>query len=73
VEVFVSDAARRPLRPNAVSVRLDRGAELALEWRDHRFVAADEDDATMIEVRVVLAAGVEFTGSFDFVNSGPPL
>ena len=72
MEVFVSDAARRSLRPSAVSVRLDRHAEIRLEWRDHRFVAADESDATLIEVRVAVAEGAEFAGSFDFStdNSG---
>ena len=71
MEVFVSDAARRSLRPSAVSVRLDRHAEIRLEWRDHRFVADAEDNANTIEVRVVLGGGTELAGSFDF--SAPPL
>lgn len=67
VEVFVSDATRRPLQPTAVSVVFDRQAEVPLEWSDHRFVGADRSAARQIEALVTLA-GTKLALSFDFAD-----
>jgi hypothetical protein len=39
VEIFVSDALRRPVRPASARMLLDDGTERPLTWRDHRLVA----------------------------------
>jgi hypothetical protein len=66
LEVFVSDAQRRPLAPQSGRVLFDGGHEAALVWEDHRLVAADRPAATVIDVRVVLTEATTLGLGFDF-------
>jgi hypothetical protein len=66
VEVFVSDAWRRPVRPDRGSVVFDNGRAERLSWHNHRQVAIDYADATDIKVEVVLADGSALMTSFAF-------
>jgi hypothetical protein len=65
VEVFVSDAARRPVRARAGRVVADGTRAVALAWRDHRLQGADVPDATRMDVEVALAGGERISVAFD--------
>jgi len=66
VEVFVSDANRRPVQPRDGRVVFDRRQETQLTWADHRLAGADQPAAQEIEARVTLSDGTELAISFDF-------
>jgi hypothetical protein len=65
VEVFVSDARRRALRPKAGWLVLDRGASVALAWRNHRLVGALPVEVEEIEAVVVLEDDTRLALSFE--------
>jgi hypothetical protein len=64
LRVFVSDALRRPLRPQRGDVRFDDGERLAMEWRTSHFsirresprfatdLSIELDDGMVLEARV---------------------
>jgi hypothetical protein len=54
LEVHVSDAWRRPVRPLALHAVVDGGPSLPLEWQGHRFVGAYAGRAHEIETIVTL-------------------
>ena len=66
VEVFVSDAWRRPIRPASVGARFDGGDVVALRSEAGRFVAEDLPGAAEIEVAVSLSARETLSTTFDF-------
>lgn len=70
VEVFVSDANRRPVTPQSGRVVFDRRKEVQLQWQDHRLTAVDRP-ATIVEARVRLVDGAELALSFDFAERQP--
>jgi hypothetical protein len=57
VEVFVSDARRRPLRPAEGWLFLGAGDRVPLHWEDHRLTAAADPDARGAQAVVVLMDG----------------
>jgi hypothetical protein len=65
VEVFVSDARRRPLQPREGWVRFDGASMQSLAWRDHRLVGADRVEARTIETEVLLHDGTRLATSFE--------
>ncbi len=65
VEVFVSDASRRPVQPRSGRVIFDSTATEPLAWKNHRLIAGDRF-ATEIEAQVVLPDGQNAAISFDF-------
>ena len=54
LEVFVSDARRRPLRPREGRIVFDQIDSAPLRWEQHRLVARDQAEAREIETVVVL-------------------
>ena len=71
VEVFVSDAVRREVRPQRGWVVFDRSATTPLAWEDHRLVGPDRGGAREIEARVILPDTSELAISFDFTGDTP--
>jgi hypothetical protein len=57
VELFLSDAVRRPLRPQAGSVALDGGGRVPMQWREQRLVAALEAGMRVDRYALTLPAG----------------
>jgi hypothetical protein len=57
VEIFASDARRRPLHPRAGTVVFDAARRAPLRWRDRRLVADDDPAARELEAFVVLPDG----------------
>jgi hypothetical protein len=70
VEVFVSDAFRRPVRPHDGRVVADGERVVALAWRNHRLEGPDVPGAARMDVAVALADGETRTITFD-VSPGP--
>ena len=68
IEVFVSDARRRAVRPKDVSATFDHHATEALAWERQRFVGPDESAARQVEARVVLPDAATITVGFDFTE-----
>jgi hypothetical protein len=66
VEVFVSDAKRRPIVPASGRVVFDRETEASLAWENFRLTAPDRQATVLLETRVILADGGELAMSFDF-------
>ncbi|HZO16204.1 MAG TPA: hypothetical protein VFB62_23180 [Polyangiaceae bacterium] len=66
VQVFVSDARRRPIRPREGRIVFDQVKSVPLAWRDHRLIAQDQPDAREIETAVVLHDGTSLTIAFVF-------
>jgi hypothetical protein len=64
VEIFVSDALRRPLRPSAGRMLLDDGTERPLVWREHRLVTSRVPDAGGAVYEVTVADGPVLTTRF---------
>lgn len=64
VQVFVSDAWRRPVQPARGSVTFDSGVPQPLTWRNHRLVGADQDNAITIGVEVAIGNGTQVVTSF---------
>ena len=54
LEVYVSDAERRPLRPLAARVTFDDGAPHELAWSGYRIVAARPQRYAWADYRIVL-------------------
>ena len=71
VEAFVSDAWRRPVRPDEARVVFDQTDTARLVWKDHRLIGADKGKASVIEVVVVLTDGTRLATSFDFSQPDP--
>lgn len=46
IELYLSDASRRPLRPTSSSVAFDGGRETSLAWRSYRSVVPKPPDST---------------------------
>jgi hypothetical protein len=65
VEVFVSDARRRPLQPRQAWIVFDGATTAALTWNGHHFVGADLAGARAAETVVVLEDGTRLALSFD--------
>src|SRR5262249_42581535 len=69
VEVFVSDARRRPLHPLHGWAVFDRGQARPLAWTDHRLAGDDVVGARAIEAIVVLEDGTRLALEFDYSNA----
>lgn len=54
VELYVSDAARRPLRAVSATIMYDGGPEQPLEWSGYRLVARKPTHYDWADYRVVL-------------------
>jgi hypothetical protein len=54
VELYVSDAARHPLRAVSATIVFDGGAEQALEWSGYRLVARKPAHYDWADYHVVL-------------------
>jgi hypothetical protein len=65
VEVYLSDAWRRPLVPVAGQLVFDRVHPTELRWVGHRLVGADRADARTVEATVVLDDGTRLALGFD--------
>ena len=65
LEVFVSDAARRQVRPHAGRVVADGTHTVALAWRNHRLQGDDVPGARRMDVAVALADGETLSVGFD--------
>ena len=66
VQVFVSDAWRRPVQPTSGTVTFDGGTSQPLAWRNHRLVASDHDPARTIGIEVAIRDGTRVATSFAF-------
>jgi hypothetical protein len=71
VQVFLSDAWRRPVRPERGWARFDGSAMQPLVWRQHRLVGPDQPDARIITVEIVVNDATRLTTSF-VVGDEPP-
>jgi hypothetical protein len=69
VEVFVSDAQRRPLQPRSVWVIFDGAAPLALNWDGHHHAGPAVGDSRVAEAVVILADGTRLALSFDLADA----
>lgn len=70
LEVHVSDAWRRPVRPRDVQVVLDGAARMSLRWDGRRSVGPDAGGAREIETVVTLDDGARL--AVTFAASDPP-
>lgn len=66
VEVFVSDAWRRPLSARTGHLRFDRAATRTLSRHGEQLIGPDIPDSREIEASVTLPDGTELVLSFDF-------
>lgn len=66
VQVFVSDAWRRPLPAANAWAVFDRANRQRLEWSADRFVGDDDPAAREVEAVVTLADGQRLAISFDY-------
>lgn len=66
VQVFVSDAWRRPLAAANAWAVFDRADQQPLEWSGDRFVGDDDPAAREVEAVVVLSDGRRLAISFDY-------
>jgi hypothetical protein len=66
VQVFVSDAWRRPIEPVGGWVTFDDDALQPLTWTNHRLVGVDRTAARTIAVAIAVADGTNLTTSFVF-------
>ena len=64
IQVFVSDAVRRPLQPVSASARFDGGPRVALHWEDHRMLADGDARSAEVELEIALEGGVRLAGRF---------
>lgn len=55
LELYVSDAQRRPLRPLSATIVFDEGREQTLEWSGYRLVVSKPAYYDWADYRVVLA------------------
>jgi hypothetical protein len=69
IEVYVSDAWRRPVRPKQGWILFDRGEKRSLRWDEHRLVGMDSVAARVAETVVILADGTQLAISFDLSDS----
>ena len=58
IEVYVSDALRRPVQPTGGSVVFDDGTRGTLAWQGYRLVADAPPDFAWAEYEIRLADGV---------------
>lgn len=65
VQVFVSDAWRRPVHPVQGWITFDGSVAVPLMWRNHRLVGTDEPSARIIGVEVVMPEGTRMATTFD--------
>jgi hypothetical protein len=61
VEVFTSDARRRPLRPREGWLVFEGAGRVSLRWEGHRLMAADDPAARSVEAAVVLEDGTRLS------------
>ena len=59
VEIYLSDASRRPLRPANGRVALESGREVALRWQQQRLVAALPSASTAAQFEITTADGAQ--------------
>jgi hypothetical protein len=71
IEVFTSDAVRRPVAVTSGEVSFDGGDPRPLTRNEHRLVAPDEPQAGAVEIVVILEDGTRLATRFDF--SGAPV
>lgn len=64
VELYTSDALRRPLQPAEGWVAFDGGPALPLAWRDERMVGGAAPNAREAAASVVLADGTRLAWRF---------
>jgi hypothetical protein len=64
VELFTSDAVRRPLQPAEGWIAFDGAPAQALEWRDERMVGAGASGAREAIAGIVLADGTRVDWRF---------
>ena len=57
LELYVSDAGRRPLRPDAATVVFDSGEQQSLEWSGYRLVARKPAHYEWADYRITLPDG----------------
>ena len=72
IQVFVSDAVRRPLRPLSGSARFDGGARVPLRWENHRMLADGAAQEASVELELALDGGVRLAGRFEPDLPGDP-
>jgi hypothetical protein len=70
LQVFVSDAWRRPVQPARGWATFDGSAATPLVWRNHRLVGTDEWNARIIGVEVVMPDGTRMATTFDVQVNG---
>jgi hypothetical protein len=61
LELFVSDAARRPLRPDQATVAFDAEPPAIFEWSSYRMVVAKPHAYQWADYRIALAEGPPLT------------
>jgi hypothetical protein len=71
VEVYVSDALRRPLRPSDGKVTFDNGTSATLAWRSYRLVGAAPAGFRSGEYEVALADGTVLAIEMPRVGARP--
>ena len=57
VEIFLSDATRKPIRPAAGRLVLHGGTSLEMRWQDQRLIAAPASDARIATYEVTTTDG----------------
>ncbi len=57
IEIYLSDASRRPLRPASSSVAFDDGPETSLAWRSYRSVVPKTPGSTKALYQVSVRNG----------------
>ena len=66
VQVFVSDAWRRPIESARAWAVFDDGVPQPLIWSNHRHLGPDRADARTIGVEFLVSDGTRLATSFDF-------
>ena len=61
VEIYLSDASRRPLRPAGGRVALESGREVALLWQQQRLVAALPSATGAARFQITTADGTQLS------------
>lgn len=71
IEAWVSDAWRRPVRPEAAWVSFDGAARVPLVWEKDRLVGADRASARLVEVMASLPDGGQLAIGFEGGGRSP--
>ena len=70
IEIYVSDAVRRPVHARSGSAIIDGGEKALLEWAGYRLLGEDKPGARVIDVEVVLDDGTRLATGFDVSMAG---